>query len=301
MEQLELDKQNEVDVIQYLAAAEFWHFQCIKNWFWTRFVIVSIPVGLGCAALLFPSLSVWAGWFGIVSTLLVVMLFEEQDSELRRKANGALEFFERKVLSIPWNRILLGSKPDSIEITKGYMAYKLFDPDCSAIKNFFPVSKNASGSAEALRLRYQLAAVRVEFKLRTGYCFRLKLVLLFLLIGFAGLALAFNSKSVWFMSKIVIPLSPVVVCLLQEYAQHKRSAQQYKILTEQIELAIEILEAASNDWPMHFQDQIYRLRSSSPNMLSRSVFEFVSTLPKARIVDENLLQSSAAGMKIEQG
>lgn len=282
MELLNLKDQNAPQVIKYLGAAQFLLSKVMQRWFWQRICIVLLPVLLAFLGLIFKQLAPLASWTGLLGTLVVVAFFDEQDSELRKTAIGALEVFDRKVLDIDWNKILLGNRPPEATIDEAFESYKSIDDTVSLITDFYPNLENR-GSASEVRMRYQLRTVQLELKARMKYYEALKIVLLCsVFIGFIG-ALATNAQPLWLMTTIVTPLSPFLTWLAQEYAQQKKTAFQLKELSQQIDTAIGIAGTAKNDWYEDFQSQIYRLRSSAPIMPGKSMFGLKKALPKPKV------------------
>ena len=153
--------------------------------------------------------------------------------------------------------------------------------DYKKIEGYFPAQPPVT---ELETLKLQRLIVRSEFRTREKYCNCLRNFMICGVIALIFFAILFNAQASLFLSRVVIPMSPLVAWCVQEFAQHRRTLGQFKKVLEQLDLAIELSGTSSNSWTLHFQDQIFRLRASAPFVLNCAVMGLRRKLPISRLI-----------------
>jgi hypothetical protein len=230
--------------------------------------IVSVPAAIAWSLIanFYPSMKSWAALWGLVIAVVDVGLLDALQSSSQRDAAKVQEAFDCAVLDLPWNSLVVGSRPDPERIAEASQKYSS-DPK-HPIENWYPpeVAKLPLSSA---RLVCQRTNLWWDWKLRQRYGL--------VLVG-GGLALAVASLATGLVRHYSledslltfwIPLAPAYLWALREFRKHQSAAKLSEGLKEYTgtlwagALAGTISDAELKEESRRVQDQICQRRRDS--------------------------------------
>jgi Flp pilus assembly protein TadB len=188
-------------------------------------IILSVPCVIVLSLLVawFPSLKVYAAFWGVTTTLLDVFLFTPWQRSLKQQAARIQEQFDCDVLRLSWSEFRVDRRPDAELVAEYASKFRHRDPEFSRLKHWYPV--------EVGKLPIHLARIvcqRVncwwDAKLRRRYATYLiaavgTLALVVFLIGLIG-GLTLEK----FFLAVIAPLMPAFVIGIRQYNEHNETA-----------------------------------------------------------------------------
>lgn len=185
-----VEKQNRPELLQWIAASSD-RYRRAKTLLGVQAVfVVLLPVLLATVKLVEPRVGSWAALYGVLATLLDLILLDRQLKAYQRQGALSQEAFDCEVLHLEWNDDRIGEEPtvaDKVEWSRRYLTR---NPDASHQLNWYPV---ASGEipVESGRLICLLSSCRWDIKLRKRYStalFGTAVVLALMIMAFSIIA-----------------------------------------------------------------------------------------------------------------
>lgn len=217
----------------------------------------------------FPSFKIYVACWGILITLLDIILFTPWQRSLKHRGAKIQELFDCDVLQISWSDIKVGPRPDTELIMESSSKFKCVDPECSTLRNWYPI--------EVKKLPIHLARIVCQrtncwwdAKLRRRYAIWVLAVVstLTVLVFLIGLIGGLTLEEL--ILAVVVPLMPAFTLGIRQYNEHNEAAATVDRLKEHSErlwnkaitgeATPEELAIASRD----LQDEIYDHRRKSP-------------------------------------
>jgi hypothetical protein len=183
-------RQNRPEVLQWIAAASDRYRRAKTLLAVQALFVVLVPVLLAAVKLVEPRVGSWAALYGVLATLLDLILLDRQLKTYQRQGALSQEAFDCEVLHLEWNDDRIGEEPtvaDKVEWSRGYLTRI---PDASHHRNWYPI---VSGEipVESGRLICLLSSCRWDIKLRKRYAaalFGTAVVLALMLMVFSIIA-----------------------------------------------------------------------------------------------------------------
>ena len=261
-------KQNEASQIEMLAAQ--------------RQLYSSAKVVIGLQMILAGPIAAVATLFGIINpelknssallgvTILALDLTLLNPCQKRLRSQGALvqEAFDTKVLSIEWNEIKVGKRPEPELIHEyaqkfGLEAYKL-----KKLYDWYP-SEVHQLPMHWGRIVCQRANIWWDSKLRRRYANTVLSILILIAVFFVWFAFSQNLSMTDFLVMIVIPMSALYKLGASQFVEHRDAADRLDKLREYAE---KLWKSAINGAGFEemkvnsrmLQDEIYDGRKKNP-------------------------------------
>ena len=265
-------EQNTQRSLELLAAQRQLYFDA-KNLQMVS-VIMSVPVVIVWSILvaLFPLLAVYAALWGIIATLLELIVFSRLQKLTQEKAAKIQQIFDCEVLQFNWASLNCGARVEPETIIDASNRYKLKKQNIAKLQNWYPVSVGRLPIHQA-RIICQRSNVWWDAQLRRRYSkwvifILLSLTVIVLLIGLIG-GLTLEK----FLLAVLVPLTPAFVFGLRQYTEHNEAAVRLNRLRENAEALVQ--EIISGRYALQdleresysLQTQIYDNRRRSPLIL----------------------------------
>lgn len=270
--------------------------------------ILTIPVlfTLAIITFFFPTFKIWYAFYGICLLLINAVLLDPYEISLKRQAAAIQELFDCDVLHLSWPQWKLNAKPDPELIQRETTKYLNEFKDFSALQNWYPKQVEQLPLPLA-RLLCQRINLKYDTELRRYYTTRLLTIFTLVGIGIAFIGILNGLTIDTFILGILIPLSPLMIWGIDEYAKNSRAADHLEILKklseqlwnsgikspltkEQLEcesrdLQNEIFECRKNN-PLVFDWLYNRLKESQEDQMNSSTDYFISEAIKNLKTDE---------------
>jgi len=230
--------------------------------------ILSVPAAVAWSvfANIYPTMKPWAALWGLVVTLLDVGFLETLQSSSQKDAAKIQEAFDCAVLDLPWNTLVVGSRPDPERIAEAAQKYR---PNPKhPIENWYP-REVADLPISSARLVCQRTNLWWDWKLRQRYGWVLlgggfALAVASLVTGLARhYSLEVSLLTFW------VPLAPAYLWTVREFRKHQAAAKVSDTLKGYVEgLWGKALAGSSSEEELKaesrkVQDQIYLRRRDS--------------------------------------
>lgn len=243
-------------------------------------MIMAAPIAMTATLLgiIYPELKNYAALLGI--TILVVDLVFLNPLQKKLRSQGALvqEAFDTKVLSIKWNEIKVGKRPEPELIHEhakklGKNAAKL-----EKLSNWYPVE------VQQLPIQWgcivcQRANIWWDSTLRRRYAITILTILILLAISLFWFAFIQDLTMTDFVMKIVIPMSALYKLGVSQFIEHRDAADRLDKLRDHAEkLWISAINGASIEEikvnSRLLQDEIYDGRKRNPPIFDNIFWMF---------------------------
>jgi len=213
---------------------------------------------------------------GILITILDLLCLSPVIENIKEKAAKIQELFDCDVLSLPWNEIIVGKRPDLEDVIDNTNKYSATRKDLGyrSLLNWYPkeVDKFPLGIA---RIVCQRSNMRWDGELRKNISFHLVMiaVIMFgvlLIIGFIG---ELSLKT--FFEAIALCL-PIWVFSIRQIHQNKKAIESLERMKQQVGRAWDqaikssISSAKLNEIARQLQDSLFLNRKTNP-----LIFDFI--------------------------
>ncbi len=237
-------------------------------------IILSVPCVIVLSFLVagFPEVhalkTVAAAW-GAVLTVLDIAYFSNRVVALRERGAKVQELFDCDVLQLEWRDLKAGHRPDAEAIMQSSSEYKCKDPECSSLRDWYPVGVGRL-PIHLARIICQRANCWWDAQLRRRYADYVlaglvALAAVVLIVGFVG-GLTLDK----FFLAVALPLMPALVWSARQRKEHREIAAAIDRLKEHADkLWAKALsgKASSEELTIesrNLQDEIYDRRRRSP-------------------------------------
>jgi hypothetical protein len=260
-------KQMEPRMIDLLRARTL-IYRRAKNYQAVALAITLIfPVLGGIAAAYAPALRPFVAFFALLFGFVDVVLLDRWHKARLRTAAKLQEDFDCTVLSMEWNKFLVGAKVDPEEVFED-ACKKLRDSDEQRLLHWYPLAVQAL-PLHLARLVCQRTNLWYDSKLRQIYCWVLigGLVVLAAIAGTVSLSIDFTMTS--FVMTVLAPMTPVVTWIIRECNRQTDTVTLLDRLKGEVEKLWETSLSSASEQSVsarsrELQDAIYNHRVSSP-------------------------------------
>lgn len=234
-------------------------------------MLLSVPLALVWVIVVaaLPSLQIYAALWGIVFTLLGILLLTPAQKESQKKAAKIQQLFDCELFQMNWQDFNIGRQPEPEMIVRANSQHIKRDPSYAQLKDWYPIAIFQL-PLHLARLVCQRTNCWWDAELRRRYSAWIITILavlavLILLIGLIG-GLTLEK----FLLVVVAPLSPALILGITQYRENMQAATNLDRLRDKAEETWsralsnhETPEALYNS-SVKLQDAIFDNRSTSP-------------------------------------
>jgi hypothetical protein len=234
-------------------------------------MLLSVPLALvwSIVVAVVPTLDIYAAVWGILITLLGILVLNPAQKDLQTKAAKIQQLFDCELFQMDWQDFNIGSPPSRETIFRANAQYTKSNPAYEKLKDWYPLPISTLPLPLA-RLVCQRTNCWWDAELRRRYAawdiailgILSVLVLVIGLIG--GLTLA------KFCSVVAAPLSPALSLGITQYRENMQAATNLDRLRDKAEdiwfraLKQQETPQALHHYSVQLQDAIFDNRSNSP-------------------------------------
>lgn len=210
-----------------------------------------------------------AAFLSFIIALLDVIVLEAHQKKLAQQAAKIQEAFDCEVLSLDWQEVKLGSRPEEEIINDSAEKHRRLNPDFDGLKNWYSPSVGQVPQTVA-RILCQRSNVWWDAGLRRRYATAISIILPTLLVAIFVIGLLKGVKLSDFVFALLIPLQPAFLWVIREYKKQRETSSALDRLHQEAsrlwekackqELSDEQLTQASRD----LQNEIYDHRRAAP-------------------------------------
>lgn len=262
-------RQNSPTCLNLLAAASSVYGRA-KGLAGIQFMLtVIIPVSVGVAAIIIPSLKAPLATYGLVVFLWDTFFLTQRHRELKRQGAGFQECFDCCVMEIPWNSWRAGKELGYRETVPEEAKRYLKTHDRNRIVNWYPEEVGQLPLAIA-RLACQRASLSWDDDLRQKYRRLIISGLFMIIIGLLGGALAMGLSFPDTMLTVFAPAFLSIQWAGRELQQQSLTITSLQRLREKADGLIdracvgEIDQCRMDAEARELQDEIFTHRATSP-------------------------------------
>ena len=231
------ETQNEPRKLELLAAQRQLYSDA-KN-----LQLVSVTIGVPIVILwsmlvaFFHQLDVYAGLWGIVATLLELLVFSRLQKTTQEKAANIQQIFDCEVLNFNWASLQCGTRVEPETIISASERFKSKKAGYSKLQNWYPISIGQLPIYQA-RIICQRSNIWWDSKLRRRYSKWIVFILITLttLVFLIGLVGGLTLEK--FLLAVLAPLTPAFVLGLRQYTEHNEAANRLDRLRENAEILL---------------------------------------------------------------
>lgn len=237
-------------------------------------VIMSIPVVIVWSILvaIFPLLAVYAALWGLIATLIELLIFSRLQKANQNKAAKIQQEFDCEVFQFNWTSLNCGSRVEPETITDAYNRYKRKNRTITNLYNWYPVTVGQLPIHQA-KIICQRSNVWWDSQLRRRYSKWIVFILLALTVIVILIGLIGGLTLERFLLAVLVPLMPALVFGLRQYTENNEAAVRLDRLRENAEYLVqEIINGRYTPQELEkesysLQTQIYDNRRHSPLIL----------------------------------
>lgn len=271
--------QNTDKEIQRLAAQRQLYSTAKKLFIFQ--LILSIPVAILTTffAIAFPTMKGWVAVWGIVVSIICKAWLTPWQKELQANAAKIQEVFDCDVLQIHWNEIKVGRVPEP-ELVKKY-SDKYQAEKMPTLRDWYPI-KVSDLPLHVGKVICQRSNCWWDSAQRRQYANIIITGLGILFFIAAVIALKKNFGLLDFVLNVLIPFFPAILFGVQQYHDHKETANRLDAIRAHFEsLWKEILSGSISrkrleEKTRNLQDEIYDNRRKSPLVFDK-IFKMLRT------------------------
>lgn len=224
-------------------------------------ISLSVPcvIVLALIAAIFPKLQVYVASWGMLITILDIVVFTPQQKSLQEKAAKIQQIFDCDVLQMDWSKLNSGNRPDPEAIVGASSKHKRIDPNYSKLQNWYPVSVGQL-QIHLARLICQRANCWWDAELRRRYVALVIAIIvgLTVIVSLIGLIGGFTLEKLLLV--VLAPLIPVVVLGIRQYIEHTEAATRLDRLKERsVELWNQAIRGKLT--PQEVTEESYKLQN----------------------------------------
>lgn len=284
-------EQNAQDKLEMLAAQRQLYSDA-KN-LYTISVVIAVPVVIGWSILVavIPELAVYAALWGIIATLLEIVVLSPLRNSKQEKAAKIQQIFDCQVLEFNWKSLNCGIKVEPELIVETSNRYKRKHKSFSVLENWYPVSVGQL-PLHLARIICQRSNVWWDAKLRRRYsklilAILIILTIIILLIGLVG---GFTVEKL--VLAVLAPLLPTFVLGLRQYKEHNQAASRLDRLRENAQIIVNKV-AGKNMSQQEIETESYSLQTEIYDNRRRSPLIFDWIYSRLKRKDEEQMNKGA--------
>jgi ABC-type multidrug transport system fused ATPase/permease subunit len=205
--------------------------------------------------------------YGLIILVVDQLIISTYINQLRQKAASIQELFDCDVLTIDWNKVLVGEKPTPEDVNKYYKKYLKKVGNLDEFKNWYAhtISEIDSNAAKVICQRSNYS---YDYALRKRFLFWLSGITVSILILLFILSTGHNLEMQSFCILVIIPFMPILSLTFKLYNEHTISVKHLDSLKSNLgSLWSTILkgdEANLETTIRQIQDKFYLNRKSNP-------------------------------------
>ncbi|MBD2491979.1 S-4TM family putative pore-forming effector [Aulosira sp. FACHB-615] len=239
-------------------------------------VLITIPLAIiwSIVIVFFPGMTVYAGLWAIIASLLESLVFANIQKSLQEKAAKIQQLFDCEVLQFNWLNLNCGVRVEPETIIDAANKFKRKDPNYVSLIDWYPQVVSQL-SIDQARIICQRSNIWWDAQLRRRYN-KLIIAILFILTVIVFLISIIGGLTLEkFLLAFIAPLAPAYVFGLRQYSEHKEAANRLDKLREDAEALLQELKNGKltpQDLEREsytLQTQIYDHRRRSPLILDR--------------------------------
>jgi hypothetical protein len=259
-------RQNEPDQIELLAAQRRLYSEAKTYSTLRTFIVVVLAIGGPLLSGKYPQCAAYVGIFSVSYLIFDVSLLEYMERGRRKAAAKIQELFDTRVLEIPWNATVVGTRPDTDVIARALA--KAGKIDRVPLRNWYS-PEVADVPVEVGRVLCQRSNLSWDARLRTQYATALSIGLGLAVAVSVIFAVKLNMTLDSILTGFVLPCVPLLVTIIRQTVDNFRSASDTRDLIPRIDAAIETLCSGKSVPHLGavtrtFQDEIFRHRLRCP-------------------------------------
>ena len=199
-------------------------------------VLLSGPVAVASAflVLFLPSAKGYVALWGVMVVLCDVLWFTPWQKRLRGSAAGVQELFDCEVLSLPWNDLKAGKRPDPELVKEQSGKYETWADKMPPLKNWYPVEVGEL-PLHVGRIVCQRANCWWDSKQRRRYATSIITVVFAVFVVVLMLAFGNGFTVEDFVVKVLAPLAPALLLGIRQYSDHTEAATRLDKLKDHAE------------------------------------------------------------------
>ncbi|MFQ1921673.1 S-4TM family putative pore-forming effector [Aeromonas veronii] len=269
-----VDKQNLPKNIELLAAQKNIYSRAKTILGFQMFLSVPIAVSAAFITISMPEFKGFVALWGILVIIFDLFVFTPWVKKLRDNAARIQELFDTEVLSLDWNEVSVGKKPECELIHEEAQKHGLDKNKIKNLENWYPVViKNVPEICGVVIS--QRSNVWWDARMRRKYSFAIRIILVSIALGLIGYGL-YEKKDIFdFLAYIVAPLMSTYVFGYRQMTEHSDAADRLDKLKEVSEKIWSDALAGQDVVKLKIkcralQDQIFEHRKKNP-----PIFDFL--------------------------
>lgn len=199
-------------------------------------VLLSGPVAVASAflALLFPPAKGYIALWAVAVVLCDIFWLTPWQKRLRGSAAGIQELFDCDVLSLPWNDLKAGKRPDSELVKEQSEKYSTWGHKMPPLNNWYPVAVDEL-PLHVGRIVCQRSNCWWDSKQRRRYATSIIAVVSIIFVVVLILAMSNKLTIEDFVVKVLAPLAPAMLLGIRQYLDHMEAAARLEKLKDHAE------------------------------------------------------------------
>ena len=268
-------RQVETDNIQKLAAQRYLYSKAKRLMAVELILSIPIIISIAITNLWLKSYSIDTTWLvataAVLITIFDLLYLSPLIENLKEKAAKIQELFDCDVLSLSWNKITIGKRPDLEDVIDNTNKYSESqkDPGYRSLLNWYPkeVDKLPLGIA---RILCQRSNMRWDSELRKNISFYLRLIAIIMSVVLLIISILGDLSLKTFFEKVIAPCLPIWVFAIRQIQQNKKAIVSLGEMQQKAEAAwdqaIKSLVSSANldEIARQLQDSLFLNRKTNP-------------------------------------
>lgn len=268
-------RQIETDNIQKLAAQRYLYSKAKRLMAVELILSIPIIISIAITNLWLKSYSIDTTWLvataAVLITIFDLLYLSPLIENLKEKAAKIQELFDCDVLSLSWNKITIGKRPDLEDVIDNTNKYSESqkDPGYRSLLNWYPkeVDKLPLGIA---RILCQRSNMRWDSELRKNISFYLRLIAIIMSVVLLIISILGDLSLKTFFEKVIAPCLPIWVFAIRQIQQNKKAIVSLGEMQQKAEAAwdqaIKSLVSSANldEIARQLQDSLFLNRKTNP-------------------------------------
>jgi SMODS-associating 4TM effector domain len=239
-------------------------------------MMLSVPIAI-CAAIttiVKPELKGYMALWGILVVVFDLYVFTPWVKKLRENAARIQELFDTKVLSLDWNEISVGKRPEPELVHEEAEKHGMNEEKIAGLRKWYPKIIDTVPEICGIIIS-QRSNVWWDARMRRKYALSIRVILVSVALGLIGYGLYEKKDMFEFLAYIVAPLAATYVFGYRQMMEHGDAADRLDKLKELSEKNWSDAIAGNDAVTLKLksrtlQDQIFDHRKKNP-----PIFDFV--------------------------
>lgn len=297
------EQQNNERSIKLLAASSQLYSQAKLLQGIQVLMTVPLPLVLSISVIIFPNYKVWAAFYGIVASIIDVLLIQTLQKEWKKEAAVIQEVFDCELLEMEWNEFRTGDRPTPERINIAARRHMKHQSNLESLYNWYSprVGKVPINVARVICQRTNIIWDSTLRRVFSNWLSGLTVAALLILVV-VGLILKMNLET--FLLSIMAPLTPTILWSIREIRKQRDSSDTLARLSRHVQVLWDNVRdnKLSGDQAYarsrELQDEIYIHRCSNQPILNfihrftRRKFESDMNVAAEELVQEALAASN---------